>query len=156
LQLEYISNGATIEQAAQATKELMINNKDNLFNYHGLAYALGARNLEFFSLYFLQPLFIGDDKAPIAPIHSDIWREIQNTILNKSLTQQLEYLLPRGTGKSTFISLAVSIWCSVYKYKSYTLIASAIGDTASTFIRNIKLALEDNEKIEKAFGKLYD
>jgi hypothetical protein len=67
-----------------------------------------------------------------------------------------EYILPRGTGKSTFVSLATAIWCSLYKYKRYTVIASAIGDTASTFIRNIKLALENNDRIEKAFGKLYD
>ena len=156
LQQEYISNGATPIQAEKASKELIIKNISNLFDYHGLAYVLGSTNIEFFSLYFLQSIFIGEDKAPIAQIHSDIWLEVQETILNKSNTQQLEYLLPRGTGKSTFISLAVAIWCSVYKYKSYTLIASAIGDTASTFIRNIKLSLDGNTRIERAFGRLYD
>lgn len=59
-------------------------------------------------------------------------------------------------GKSTFISLALAIWCSVYKYKFYTLIASAIGETASTFISDIKLALDGNTLTERAFGKLYD
>ncbi|ERI90984.1 phage uncharacterized protein [Clostridiales bacterium oral taxon 876 str. F0540] len=148
-------HGASEEQADQATQELMLKNKDNLFNYHGLAYALGSRNLEFFSLYFLQNIFIGEDKADIAEIHRDIWEEIQGMILEDTHDKQ-EYVLPRGTGKSTFVSLVTAIWCSVYKYKRYTVIASAIGDTASTFIRNIKLALENNDRIEKAFGKLYD
>jgi hypothetical protein len=156
LQQEYISNGATQKQAESASQKLIIKSKDNLFDYHGLAYVLGSRSLEFFSLYFLQSIFVGEDKAAIAQIHSDIWKECQDTILDKSKTQQIEYLLPRGTGKSTFISLALSIWSSVYKYKSYTLIASAIGDTASTFIRNIKLSLDGNTRIERAFGKLYD
>jgi len=152
----YLANNATEKEAIEATEQLMLKHKDNLFGYHGIAYQLGATNLEFFSMYFLQNIFIGEGKATIAPIHSAIWQEVQDTILDKSNIQQIEYLLPRGTGKSTFISLVVAIWCSVYKYKSYTLIASAIGDTASTFIRNIKIALEGNNRIEKAFGKLYD
>lgn len=156
LQQEYISNGATTTQAEQASQELIIAHKDSLFEYHGLAYILGSRNLEFFALYFLSSVFVGKDKSMIAPIHSTIWKEVQDTILDKSNTQQLEYLMPRGIGKSTFISLCTAIFCSVYKYKSYTVIASAIGDTASTFIRNIKLALDGNTRIEKAFGKLYD
>lgn len=153
---EYISNGATIIEAEEATKELILKHKDNLFTYHGLAYSLGSRNLEFFSLYFLQSVFVGEDKAPIAPIHSILWKEVQDTILDKTQVQQLEYTVCRGIGKSTFLTLCTAIWCAAYKYKSYILIASAIGDTASTFIRNIKLALQDNKKIEQAFGKLYD
>ena len=156
LKLEYISRNATIKQAEKSAQELIIKNKDNLFDYHGLAFNLGATSLEYFSLYFLQDIFIGDGKSDIAPIHTQIWKECQDTILNKSNTQQLEYLMPRGIGKSTFVSLSLAIWCSVYKYKVFTLIASAIGDTSSTFIRNIKLALSDNTRVEKAFGKLYD
>lgn len=156
LKSSYLANNATEKEAIEETEQLMLKHKDNLFGYHGIAYQLGATNLEFFSMYFLQNIFIGEGKATIAPIHSAIWQEVQDTILDKSNIQQIEYLLPRGTGKSTFISLVAAIWCSVYKYKSYTLIASAIGDTASTFIRNIKIALEGNNRIEKAFGKLYD
>jgi len=156
LKQEYINNNATEDEATKATEELILKHKSNLYNENGLAYILGSRNLEFFSLYFLQNIFIGEDKALIAPIHSQIWKEVQDTILDKSNTQQLEYLMPRGIGKSTFISLATAIFVSVYKYKSYTLIASAVGDTAQSFIRNIKLALSGNTRIERAFGKIYD
>lgn len=155
LKAEYISNGATPRQAEQATENLMLKYKDSLFTYHGLAYQLGSRSLEFFCMYYLQNVFIGEDKAPIAPIHKEIWLEIQNMILNKSHDKQ-EYILSRGTGKSTFVSLGTGIWCSCYKYKSYTVIASAIGDTASSFIRNIKLAISSNKRIQQSFGILFD
>ena len=66
------------------------------------------------------------------------------------------YILPRGLGKSTVITLAVAIWCAVYKFKTFTVIASAIGDTAEAFIRNIRMAVEGNALIEAAFGKLFN
>lgn len=153
LTLDFIKQGINQSEAAQLASDYL--NKYDRWGYHGLAYSLGARNLEFFALYFLQSIYIGEGKAELAAIHKDIWQELQDAILTGN-TDKLEYLLPRGTGKSTFISLALSIWCSVYGYKTYTVIASAIGDTASTFINNIKLALDGNIKIEKAFGKLFD
>lgn len=76
-------------------------------------------------------------------------------ILNKTHDKQ-NYILPRGLGKSTVITLAVAIWCAVYKFKTFTVIASAIGDTAEAFIRNIRMAIQDNVYIESAFGKLFD
>lgn len=116
---------------------------------------MGKRSLEFFCLYFLQNIYSGDDKAPLAPIHYQMWQECQDIIINKTTDKQA-YILPRGLGKSTIVTLALSIWCAAYKYKTYTVIASAIGDTAESFIRNIKMALEGNKRIEQAFGKLID
>jgi len=136
-------------------KQLLLQHQKNLFGRNGLAYSLGKRSLEFFCLYFLQNIYCGEDKAPLAPIHYEMWQECQDIIINKTTDKQ-EYILPRGLGKSTILTLALSIWCAVYKYKSYIVIASAIGDTAESFIKNIKMALEDNKRIEKAFGKLID
>jgi len=130
-------------------------NKDNLFGKNGLAYSLGKRSLEFFCMYFLQGIYSGEDKAQLASIHYSMWKEVQDMILNKTHDKQC-YILPRGLGKSSIITIAVAIWCSVYKFKSFTVIASAIGDTAESFIRNIKMAIEDNIYIESAFGKLFD
>lgn len=136
-------------------KQLLVANEHNLFGYHGLAWSLGKRSLEFFCLYFLQSTYTGEDKAALADIHYIMWDEVQNMILNKSHDKQA-YILPRGLGKSTVITLAVAIWCSVYKFKNFTVIASAIGDTAEAFIRNIRMAIEDNTYIELAFEKLFD
>lgn len=136
-------------------KELMIKHKNNLFGYHGLAWATGRRSLEYFSLYFLSNVFLAEGNADIAEIHYQMWDEINDMILNKSHDKQV-YILPRGTGKSLFGSLATSIWVSLYNHKTYTVIASAIGDTAETFIRNIKMAVDGNKRIEEAFGQMYD
>ncbi|NRT78127.1 hypothetical protein [Clostridium beijerinckii] len=150
-----LKKGNNQEQAKEKTKKLIKKNENNLFNYHGYAWKLGFYSLEFFCLWFLYPIYVGEDKADLAPIHSEIWEELQNAILNKT-DDKLEYLLPRGTGKSTFISLGVSLWCSTYKLKSYTVIASAVGDTAQSFIKNIKIALDGNKRIEQSFGELYN
>lgn len=133
----------------------IIKNSDNLWGYHGLVWELGSKNLAFFNLYFLQNIFHNENSAEIAPIHYELWNEVQNMILKKTHERQA-YILPRGTGKSSFITLSAAIWTSAYEYKHYTLICSAIGDTANKFINNIKLALDGNNYIEKAFGKLYD
>ncbi|MDU1603517.1 MAG: hypothetical protein E6845_11165 [Clostridium sp.] len=150
-----IESNYSHEKAVEITKILITKNENTLFSKHGYAYALGKKSLEFFCMYFLHNIYVGEDKAELANIHKDIWQELQDAI-QKNNYDKLEYLLPRGTGKSTFISLALAIWCSVYKFKTYTVIASAIGDTAETFIRNIKIALADNKRIEKSFGCLYD
>ena len=150
-----LEKGHKPKKAKQLTSKIIKENGDNMFGYHGYCYVLGKSDFEFFCMYYLHNIYVGEGKAELAPIHHTIWKELQDAIINNTY-DKLEYLLPRGTGKSSFISLALSIWCSVYKYKSYTVIASAIGDTAETFIRNIKIALDGNKRIEKSFGVLYD
>lgn len=150
-----LEKGYSESECKKNTELLLTKNNGKLFGYKQYAYALGKQSLEFFCMYFLHNIFVGEDKADLANIHKSIWKELQDAILTNNY-DKLEYLLPRGTGKSTFISLALAIWCSVYKFKTYTVIASAIGDTAETFIRNIKIALSDNKRIEKSFGEIYD
>jgi hypothetical protein len=148
--------GISKDKAVEFVRYLMKKKKDILFTYHGLAWELGSKNLKFFCLFFLSNIFIdGEDKAEIAPIHIELWSEIEAMILNKTHDKQL-YVLPRGTGKSSFISLGTAVWCSCYKYRRFTLICSAIGDTAQTFIRSIRMSLQNNERIEESFGVLYD
>lgn len=147
--------GLSLTDSQDFAEYIMRKRKNDLFTYHGLAYELGSKNIEFFCLFYLSEIFTGEDKAEIAPIHVSMWLEIENIVLRKSHDKQA-YVLPRGIGKSSFISLVAAIWCSLYKYKRYTLICSAIGDTAQTFIRNIKLAMENNQRIEQSFGKIYD
>lgn len=106
-------------------------------------------------MYFLQTIYSGDGKAELASIHITMWKEVQNMVLNKSHDKQC-YILPRGLGKSTVITLAVAIWCACYRFKIFTVIASAVGDTAEGFIRNIRMALEGNTYIESAFGTLFN
>lgn len=136
-------------------KELLITYKSNLFGKNGLAFLVGKNNLEFFCMYFLQDVYTGDDKAELASIHHEVWDEAQDMILHTNGTKHC-YILPRGTGKTTCITLPVAIWCAVYNYSIYTVISSSISATAEQFIANIKVALENNPYIESAFGQLID
>lgn len=106
-------------------------------------------------MFFLRSIYSGEGTSPLADIHYTMWQETQDIILNKTHDKQA-YILPRGLGKSSIVTVALAIWCSVYKFKSFTLIASAIGDTAEGFIKNIRMALEDNIYIESAFGELFN
>ena len=152
---QLLINYLKAELGEEKAWKFLSKNQDRLFTKHGVAWSLGKRNLEFFCMFFLSDIFSGAGKAPLAPIHYEIWAELQDIIINKSCNQQ-NYILPRGTGKSTFITLALSIWCSLYQYKHFTVICSAIGDTAESFIRNIRMAVQDNAKIEACFGEVYN
>lgn len=142
----------------EKAKELMMKYKDTLFSYHGLAYSLGKRSLEFFCLYFLQNVFLVKEDnaaAPIAEVHKQIWHDIQESIIGDG-ADQIGRIEPRGTGKSAFGTYATTTWCHCYKLKKYSLICSDIGSTAEKFIKDIKNTFLENTYLEKAFGKLLD
>ncbi|WP_048340905.1 hypothetical protein [Clostridium novyi] len=154
----FINAGATEKEAQDQAEQLMLEKASNLFGYHGLAWQLGKINIEFFCMYFLQDVFLPKESnaaAPIAEVHRELWKDIEETILGEG-SDQLGRVLPRGTGKSAFGTFAPTIWCHAYGYKKYTLICSDIGSTAEKFIKDIKTTLLDNPYIEKAFGKLLD
>ena len=139
-------------------RDLMHKYNDHLFDYHGLAWSVGKRSLEFFGMYFLQDVFLvkkDNAAAPIANVHREIWKEIQDSIIGTG-PEQIGRIEPRGTGKSAFVTFATTIWCHSYKFKIYSLLCSDIGSTAEKFTKDIKNTFLENEYIEKAFGKLLD
>lgn len=142
----------------ERAQELMKEHKDSLFTFHGLAWSVGKRSFEFFCLYFLQDVFLVKEDnaaAPIAEVHHELWKDIENSIINDG-PEQIGRILPRGTGKSAFGTYATTIWCHCYEFKKYTLICSDIGSTAEKFIKDIKNTFLENKYIEMAFGKLLD
>lgn len=135
---------------------MMKKNQDNLFNQNGLCYWLGSKSLEFFCRFYLRTLYFeGDDIAPLSKTHYEIWQELEDMILLKNYNNR-NYLLSRGFGKSSCISTPVAIWSAVYGYKEFIVIASAILDTATQFLKTIKSQLENNPYIEASFGTLID
>ncbi|MGE5627816.1 MAG: hypothetical protein ACM3X7_06830 [Solirubrobacterales bacterium] len=140
----------------EKAKELIYKYKDHLFDFHGLAWSLGKKSLEFFCLYFLQDTFLPKETnsaAPIADVHRGIWKDIKESIIDDG-AEQRGWIEPRGTGKSAFGTTATTIWCHCYGFKKYTLICSDIGSTAEKFIKDIKNTFLENEYIKKAFGVL--
>lgn len=154
----FIKNGAQIQEAEEQAQDMILENSNNLFGYHGLAWELGRINLEFFSLYFLQDTYLPKEDnaaAPIAEVHETLWSDIQESIIGDG-PNQLGRICPRGTGKSAFGDSSPTIWAHCYGYKKYTLICSDIGSTAEKFIKDIKNVFLENKYIEKAFGRLLD
>lgn len=152
---EYLNNDATEEQAIQATEELMIQYKDNLFGKCGLAYILGERNFEFFCTYFLQDTFIpkSDNTARnLAPVHLKIWKELQKIFID-DLYDKEEFILPRGCSKSTIINKALSCYLHCYQKSRYTIVIGHREEDATQFIGDTRKMLE-NPFVLKAFGKL--
>ena len=140
---------------AKKLAEITISSEHNLFGYQGLSWLIGKQDLEFFCLYFLQDIYCGENRSSLSETHFKIWQEIEDMILQRDYSQR-NYICPRGFGKTTCISTPTAIWCHCYGYKKYTVIASAIGDTAEQFLKTIRMSIEDNKRIEKAFGKLID
>lgn len=139
-------------------QDLILNNNDHLFDYHGLAWSLGKHDLEFFCMYFLQDTFLpkpDNVAAPIADVHREIWNDIEDSVISNG-TNQRGWILPRGTGKSVFGNYGPVCWSHCYEFKKYTLICSDIGSTAEKFIKDIKNTFLENKRIENAFGKLLD
>lgn len=145
----------TYEESLKVSEKAIKENEHNLWGERGIAWDLGKYDFQFFCLYFLKNLYTGENKAALSNTHYEIWIELENMILKKDYKQR-NYICPRGFGKTTCISTPLTIWCHCYGYKKYTVIASAVGDTANEFLKNIKNAIEDNKRIERAFGKLID
>lgn len=158
LKKSYTDIGIPENKADELTESKIIENSKNLFGYHGLAWQLGQFSLEFFCMYFLQDIYLPKEDnaaAPLAPVHEELWKDIQESIIGNG-PEQLGRVLPRGTGKSAFGTLGPTIWSACYKHKTYVLICSDIGSTAEKFIKDIKDNVIENQYIEMAFGTMLD
>lgn len=158
LKKSYVDIGIPVDKAEELTDNKILENSKNLFGFHGLAWSLGQISLEFFCLYFLQDIYLPKEDnaaAPLADVHRELWKDIQESIIGDG-PEQLGRVLPRGTGKSAFGTLGPTCWVVAYKHKSYILICSDIGSTAEKFIKDIKDNMIENIYIEQAFGKLLD
>ena len=131
-------------------------NHDYLFGANSLSYHLGERNIEWFSVYFLQDTFIPkptNQARKLAPIHYEIWRELQSMFVDDTI-DKLELVLPRGHAKTTVCDFAISVWSHCYQKSKYTLVAGKTEQDAVEFIRETRYALEENPYIIHAFGEL--
>lgn len=158
LKKSYTDIGVPEDKAEELADNRIIENSKNLFGFHGLAWELGQISLEFFCMYFLQDIYLPKESnaaAPIAPVHEELWKDIQDSVIGNG-PEQIGRILPRGTGKSAFGTLGPTCWAVAYKLKIYTLICSDIGSTAEKFIKDIKDCMIENKYIEQAFGVLLD
>lgn len=150
----YIKNGL-IQKEAEELAELTIENDSNLFGFEGISWLVASQDLEYFCLYYLSNIFKGENSAEIAPIHYEIWKDIEELILYQKIDQK-GYILPRGIGKSTFGTLASSVWTACFGIKKMIVILSSTNKLAKKFLNQIKETIQNNKKIEQSFGQLID
>lgn len=127
-------------------------NKDKL---NLLAKSLGKTNIEFFNLYFMRELFIPSNKnnsRPLAKVHYEVFNELNDLLINDTINRE-EFILPRGTGKSTVVNTSVAVWASVYNISKYTVVIGKTDVLMQEFINEVKTCL-GYEKIKSTFGEL--
>lgn len=132
--------------------------KDNLFGFHGLAWMVAKRSIEFFCLYFLQDTFIpkpNNAARKLAPVHYEMWHEAEKMLVHDEF-DKIVMAEPRGTSKTTTLDFGVTVWAHCYKVSYYTIVMGKTEGDAANFIINVRRAFEDNLYIRKAFGILLD
>lgn len=139
-------------------KDLIFKYKDHLFDYYGLAWSLGKRDIEFFCMYFLQDTYLPkpDNKArKLAPVHYELWHEAEAMFINDEF-DKFEGVLPRGTAKTTIFDFGVSVWLHCYGISNFTIVCGKTEQDSIDFIALDRQAFEENQYIIKAFGNLLD
>lgn len=136
-------------------KELIKKHNFNLFGKNGLAYSLGSRSFEYFCLHFLQDFFVpkdDNDVRPLATVHYEVWRELENMYIQNTHDKQ-QFILPRGSAKTSIIDMALSCWLHCYRKSIYTLVLANRELDATNFVDQTKTALQ-NPYIKYTFGEL--
>ena len=59
--------------------------------------------------------------------------------------ESISRIAPRGSAKSTWITLIYPIWKTVYRVKKYIVLLGDTQPNASKFLENIRREFEDNE-----------
>ncbi|MGF9714981.1 hypothetical protein [Paenibacillus naphthalenovorans] len=122
-----------------------------------MAELVGSQSIEFFSMYFLQEIFIPkptNDARELAPVHYDIWNELEQMFVHDEWDKE-EFILPRGCSKSTTINVALSCWAHCYKKSIYTIVLANRELDATEFVEKTKTALQFKQIVD-TFGQLID
>lgn len=121
-----------------------------------VAKALGAKDIEFFCLYFMSDTFVvkdGNTARQLSKGHYELW-DIANEIFVEDKRDKAAIIEPRGFAKTTIFDMAVSVWLHCYKKSKFTLLGAKTDTDATQFLDSIKKVFNENEKIIKCFGKL--
>ncbi|SHH36358.1 hypothetical protein [Clostridium grantii] len=156
LTLNYIKNNNLTQQEAEVSAtNIILKYKDNLFTKNGLAVNLASNNIEFFCIYFLQDIFVpksNNTTRNLANLHYEIWEELQKIFIDDT-HDMAEFILPRGSSKSTTINKALSCYLHCFKKSRYSLIIGKRSEDAEAFVSDVRKFLEF-DTIQKAFGTL--
>lgn len=143
------------EQATKFVDEMVHKYRKNLFGKNSLAYSLGKRSITFFCLYYLQDFFIpkeDNDARPLAPVHFEVWEVLEDIFIYHKHDKQ-QFILPRGSAKTTIVDMALSTWLHCYRNSIYTVVLANREIDAVNFVEQTKIALQ-TPYIKNTFGEL--
>ena len=89
------------------------------------------------------------NQFPDSVFHKDISVLLDD--FAKKRGNKLAVAAPRGSAKSTLITLQYVIFCIAYKLENFILIISNTSDQAQSFLTNIKYELEGNKELARDF-----
>ena len=88
-------------------------------------------------------------KLPFAKFHLEIFEQLQKATFERKKKKAIA--APRGSAKSSIVSLIYPIWCACYGYERCILIFSNTKSQAETLLSNIKHEYSSNEPLIRDF-----
>lgn len=139
----------------EAGIKMFAESQSRIFDYHGLAWALGKQCFPYFCEIFLHDLLFdySGDCVPLSDTHYDIWNELNDIMINRNNTRNV-YVFPRSFGKSTTVTVPLALWSALYCIHPFIVVDSATEGQAQNFINTMKIQLEDNHYIKDCFGEI--
>lgn len=133
-------------------------NHDYLFGENSLAYYLGEKSIEFFSMFWLQSTFVpkpDNEARQLSQTHFEVWGLIEDSLIHNKFNRMV-LCLPRGFAKSTFATWATVLHQALYNTSSgfYQIIMGKTEADAQNFIFDVRKELEENPYILHTFGEL--
>jgi len=91
-------------------------------------------------------------RLPPSRMHRVLARHLERSVSQRGV--KLNVLGPRGSAKSTLVSLAYPLWCLLEGKESYIWLVSDTRHQARAHLENIKAELLDNAQIQARYGRL--
>ena len=108
----------------------------------------GEKSVQVFAELFF-PHYL--DKESCA-FHKELYAMLAEMTLKRG--ERVAIAAPRGSAKSSIISLIFVLWCICYGKESYIILISDTRDQAEAFLSHIKDELERNEKLIESFPEI--
>ncbi len=104
---------------------------------------------EFFCCYYLEPHFT----KPFADMHWEMAEDFSDLLERDEQSHEV-VAFPREFGKTTWVSLALPLYCILFEKRMFIILLSQGLDQAKDYLSDIRTELEDNERIREDFGDL--
>lgn len=116
---------------------------------HRAAEILRAQKEQYYKIHFYE---FNRDVLGWPDIYEPLHREVCDFVQDNIKKKKLLILLPRGTFKSSIVTVGYTLWRIVNNPNDRVLIANATYPMATSFLRQIKDHLAKNDKLKEIYG----